>query len=48
MHKLQQHFLDILGEYNIVSSHESPLLLAISGGKDSMVLLHIAHSTLLQ
>ncbi|MCA9378613.1 hypothetical protein KC711_07165 [Candidatus Peregrinibacteria bacterium] len=45
---MQQHFLNILGEYGIVPSQESPLLLAISGGKDSMTLLHIAYATLLQ
>lgn len=46
MHKLQQYFLDILSKYNIIPSSESPLLLAISGGKDSMVLLHAAYLTL--
>ena len=46
MHKLQQHFLDILSKHSIIPSSESPLLLAISGGKDSMALLHITHLTL--
>lgn len=46
MHNIEKTFLSTLEQYGITPSKDSPLLLAISGGKDSMVLLHVAHLTL--
>lgn len=46
MHNIEIQFLNVLEQYSIHVSQEVPLLLAISGGKDSMALLHAAYVTL--
>lgn len=46
MHNIEIQFLNVLEQYSIHASQEVPLLLAISGGKDSMALLHVAYVTL--
>ncbi len=42
-HSLEKKFLDFISKENIISKKE-PLLLAISGGKDSVCLFHLLHS----
>jgi tRNA(Ile)-lysidine synthase len=42
-HSLEKKFLDFISKENIISKEE-PLLLAISGGKDSICLFHLLYS----